>query len=503
MLKGQILDQILEIVELKGEEKLSYSRNFEAYIVTNQPILDPLGTKITVEQWSGYIISWKFIYIDPHQKYHYICTFCSKFEFLHTDTRFDIYENLSVKDIVTAILPDCEWRVSPTIINPYLIQYEESDLNLIRYLSYINGFSYLERDERMLFANSPYLFTKNVKLKYSNIRQSDPDVVNYWGFELKKAYPVGQVYSFNILNPNEKLYAAKPNNNSQEYWSEVNNSIECLERANRELDDQMIYVTETRNPNLKTGDSITLTDHPMAGEYYIIYISHSYKVEYKNICHMLTKDRSYLTPKTNLNMPKNLQVATVESVEGTNAKFRFQWSRKLMSAPVVTSTAGKDYGALIMPKSGERIIVGFMDASKPLIIGSVYDGLCATPESGYIFKDANNFQASIRLNKLEISAQDDNQIILNNSHSQIEVTQEKVVLRASQIEIETNMLNLKSEKFNVITEIFNIKSNQINIEANSTHLSTNEQLLLKAGSICMRAIMNAELTSPFINFITG
>lgn len=372
---GKINGQNVDILYMKGCEAISYTYQFEVKFCASVSLEPYIGDEIIVDKyWHGLIIWFKFLETDPRGKYYYECKFCSKFEYVTDCIKLDIHKENPILKILRSAQIDYQWLL-PELKPMQLIQYEETDANVINYLSYTEGFMYFIDQNVLIFSRAPSSVI--YKMQMSRTFLTNENMINQWTVEIAKQTKIGRVYGFNIDRPNDKIYA-QMDNGSAEYWRDAIDSQAVSQRLSGQMSHSIRYKAKTINPHLRVGHRIELLDKV----YYIIAIVHEYNDTYSNECILMQEDQVYQSKKIILNHPI-LQIATVIESRNTCIKVQFQWSEIAVDALLLSSVAGKDYGSVATPHPGERVLIGF-NGNMPFVFGAFYDSLCA-PNLSYSF----------------------------------------------------------------------------------------------------------------------
>lgn len=146
---------------------------------------------------------------------------------------------------------------------------------------------------------------------------------------------------------------------------------------------------------------------------------------------------------------------------------------KLDLAPVLTNSAGKNYGIVSLPKKGDFVIVAFLDndIQRPVILGSIPTPTRKPPIKA---KSKNSIRAHKTAGGMEIT--------IDESETKPKITVKtkrgnKIVLEDSSSK---QSLNVKSKDGKTSLSI-DLKSSTIKLKAQTIKLSANKEASIKAG----------------------
>ncbi|MCC6264289.1 MAG: type VI secretion system tip protein VgrG [Bryobacterales bacterium] len=349
--------------------------------------------------------------------------------FLSLTTNCRIFQRKSAREIVAALLEengirDVEWRLLGDVpVRRYCVQYRESNLTFVHRLLEEEGihyfFKHLAGAHRLVLSDSKaapqcpsahrFRFAPEVSEGYeleeirsiSHHRRVSPGVVTLRDFDFYK--------------PSMKLEALESDDRPAEKFVYPGNFFRVADgerQARHHLEEQLSLADEFRGLShcrtFTAGHAFELTGHlsnEFNQEYRLIRVTHfgqnstyrsdsgegSLRAHYRNEF-MATPLRTIFRPARVTPRPAihGTQSATVVGPRGEEihtdeygrVKVRFHWDREVTREGesscwlrVSQAWAGKNWGALSIPRIGQEVLVSFLegDPDRPVIVGRLYN----------------------------------------------------------------------------------------------------------------------------------
>ncbi len=370
----------------------------------------------------------------------------------------------------------------------YLAQYQESDYNFLARLLEKHGFYYYfkqkEDKHQLLISDNLVGYCKtNVAMSYTHLTPL-ASTVKDWKHEYSLVNSKVKQSDYNFKVPTDSLLqeAAYDNNNLFDYQYNYpgdfynNSDGEALTkiRAHQKKIMGNKVRAESLYAELHAGSTFNVIKHDIGaeqGKYLVVKITHECKdksfnksggndeektIKYKNNITCISAEETYQPPQR-ANIPEiaGFQVGTVIAPEGQDVfadeygrvKVKFNWLQGNESQAansywirVAQSWAGAGWGTQFIPRAGHEVIINFEngDPSRPLIIGSTYNGNNMPPyplpanqtKSGIRTQSTNmpdnsayneiSFEDLMGQEEVYVHAQKDlNKIINNNENIQV------------------------------------------------------------------------------------
>lgn len=401
-----------------------------------------------------------------------------------------------VKEVIKPYPVNSSIKLRDKFRYPYIVQFEESDLEFLKRLSirYGEWFFFSEgkmifgelptpvKEEKITIGNDLLDFSYNLRVspvKFSLISRDPvkPDIYRYDAGE-GKVDPVLTEYDKYALGKSRKLYPA----GSIHYYKYLNvnendfrKAIEKAGERDEESDASGLSALSgsSINPLLTAGMHINVdcpgqnkTNQPMNyGSYLVTSVQHSFDnlLSYKN-CFNAIPDKIKIPGNTNPYFVKSSpeQVGMIGDNQDPKklgrVRVRFPWmdNNSLMTPwiTMLTPYAQENSGIYFVPSVNSRVLVGFEggDVEKPYCIGAVFDQDKA-PDSAWA-GDYNNKDSKIHairsLSGQTIEMHDDpgkekimiydtknkNEITLDTANGNLTIKSAgKLVIEAREIEI--------------------------------------------------------------------
>ncbi len=406
--------------------------------------------------FNGYIT--EFRYAGSRDRFsRYQATVRPWFWFLTRTSDCRIFQDMTVPDIIKQVFSDNGMAdFKPLLKNKYrkwdyCVQYRESDFNFVSRLMEQEGIYYYfehKADKHVLVmaddisAHSAFPDYKEVTFHAASGSRGEifEDHLDIWTPTQSIMPSKYMLRDFNFENPNSKLIvkSVKPNKHDMpptldaeiyDYPGEYSESSDGDNYVKIRLEElqcqqERIHAGGTAR-GMSPGCLFTLTDHPRADqkkEYLVLSVVHTINNKgfdsgsgdsmelYHCSIVVMDKDKPFrserITPKPIVQGPQTAIVVGREGDEITTDSYgrvivQFHWDRygkknENSSCWVRVSQlwAGKQWGAMHIPRIGQEVIVSFIegDPDRPIITGRVYNAVNMPPYD----LEANKTQSGIK-----------------------------------------------------------------------------------------------------------
>ena len=337
-----------------------------------------------------------------------------------------VFQNLSVPDIVEKVFSDrgfsdYDFRLRGTYEpHEYCVQYNESDLAFVLRLMEEEGIYYFvehEKNRHVLVLSdhptrlSPAPGAETVHMASAGASWDSQNVVLTLRSDHRLRPGKFTLTDYNPLKPSAQLLRSAGDEKYEiyEYPGSYQDHDEGERRALIRLEEQELsrHVVEGESTcrALRPGALTEITDHyrrSLNAKYHITSVRHSIRqpiaagddgaFEYRNTFFAIPHDVQFRPPRqTPRPRVQGVQTATVVGPSGEEiftdkhgrVKVQFHWDRvgkkdekSSCWVRVATPWAGKQWGAIHIPRVGQEVVVEFLDGDpdQPIIIGSVYNG---------------------------------------------------------------------------------------------------------------------------------
>jgi type VI secretion system secreted protein VgrG len=386
-----------------------------------------------VRCFNGYVT--RFAQGAMHGRFHrYVATVRPWLWFLTRTSDCRIFQEMTVPDIIKAVFadhPSADFKLELTSTYrkwTYCVQYRETDFNFVSRLLEQEGIAYYFRHTEghntlvLTDSNSKHTAATGCEaLSYiAPDEQVKPDLehINHWDYT-REIQPGAYVHDdYDLERPSVKLKASKalPRKYTPSDYEVYDYPGEYLQKPDGEqyagvrideLGSQFEIAHGTTNARgLSVGSLLTLEDHPRPDQnrdYLILGASYDLSFEdYESLpqaagttyrCRFLAMPCSQqfrpqrLTPKPFVQGPQTAVVVGPAGEEIFTDKYgrvkvQFHWDRRgarddKSSCWIRVSSpwAGKQWGAISIPRIGQEVIVDFLegDPDQPIITGRVYN----------------------------------------------------------------------------------------------------------------------------------
>lgn len=436
-------DELL-LTSFQGSEYISSNFEFTLGVLSSNLALNPkdlVGEQVTVtihnEQqhtFNGYVSQFSFGEIQADNLREYRMTVVPWMWFLSQTKNQRIFQNKSVKEIVSQVFDDLgfnDYKFAVTGANKpreYCVQYGESDLNFVSRLLEEEGVAYYFKQETkkhtLMIVDQPTVYETCAEAEVTYSKGNQPDSqIKQWEhlYSFKKGGWIVNDYSFK--EPAKNLIAETPTRgeykDNDKFWHYEYPGLHDLAagkeiatlRADAEDVPMDVIKASSDCSSFYAGGRFSLAKHDTKSEnggYLITEIHHSAvdnsyhtgsnnTASYSNnfIC---IPDSVHFRPELKYTKPvmKGPQSAVVTGPAGEEIyiddlgriKVQFIWDREgqfdessSCYLRVVQSWAGNEWGASFIPRIGHEVIVNFLDGDpdRPLVTGSVYNGANKPP----------------------------------------------------------------------------------------------------------------------------
>lgn len=358
--------------------------------------------------------------------------------FLTRTTNCRVFQHMTVPDIVKKIfqdhaLPDYRTSLSATYEpRDYCVQYDETDFDFVGRLLEEEGiyyfFTHTDTRHTLVLADSysahdPVPGTSTLQYRPGHDYRRDEAIVTSWQMAREMTSGAAALTDYNFETPHTSLLVVNthpqpPNHGNLEVFAYPGNHMTTSlggTRVRTRLESMQARYEHAEADTLSTtvhpGGLITLADHPRADQNreYLVIETHyslsagdyghgggeteSYKSSFAAVPSSVAWRSPRVTPKPVMRGP---QTAKVVGKSGEDlwvdqygrVKVQFHWDRVGQSdensscwVRVAQSIAGKQWGALFLPRIGQEVVVSFLDGDpdRPLVTGGVYNADCMPP----------------------------------------------------------------------------------------------------------------------------
>ncbi|MFK0573525.1 type VI secretion system Vgr family protein [Endozoicomonas sp.] len=346
-----------------------------------------------------------------------------------------IFQNSDIRQIIEQVCMDYKLDTSIQFVDcddieprVFCVQYQESDLEFIcRLLSEEGKYYYFTHadgkhtmvvgsDARSFteFNGEPVEYGEQATDKIKSLRRWNVDLNAYYGGEtIVTGYSREQASVISSLLARSARGAGVITNSGSTLWnSRIDNQSladqVALNFVNGEYTNRVSCTSSLTG--LRSGTKFELVCHPDTahqGDYYVDQVTHQFhctvteksadrQKEYCNTFTCIKADYPFVPPVLGKPGINGIQTATVSGSDGQEVfhnekgciKVRFHWDSSEIEGdqcscwvPVAQSLAGTGFGASILPRVGQEVVVSFIDGDpdQPVVIGSLYNGLHQMP----------------------------------------------------------------------------------------------------------------------------
>ena len=438
-------DELL-LTSFKGSEHISALFEFDVGVLSTNPAIDPhdlIGEQVTVNilndqarTFNGYVSQFAFGEVQSNGLRAYNLTVVPWLWFLSKTHNQRIFQNKSVKDIVSQVFAalgfnDYAFNIKGgNTPREYCIQYGESDFHFVSRLLEEEGIAYYFKQESdkhtMMIVDQKSAFDvcAESEVKYSSGNQTVSQL-SYWQHAHHFGTGVWAINDYNFKEPAKKLLVQTPtsakfkNSSSFEHYEypglhHLSAGKEIVDfRADAEEALSDLVEAKGDCSSFYAGGLFNLIEHESKSEnggYLIVNIYHEVNDNsyyggsdvgsgYHNSFSCVPDSVNFRPPRKHTRPTmKGPQSAVVTGPAGDEIhvdefgriKVQFIWDREGKSDEnsscylrVVQSWAGNKWGASFIPRIGHEVIVDFLDGDpdRPLVTGSVYNGANKPPYS--------------------------------------------------------------------------------------------------------------------------
>jgi type VI secretion system secreted protein VgrG len=436
-------DELL-LTSFAGSEYLSGLFEFNVTVLSANPAIDlrklvgePVTLTIHNEQsrtFNGYVNQFSFgeICADSLREYH--LTVVPWLWFLSKTHNQRIFQNKSVKEIVTQIFADLGFNDYKFNIKggdtprEYCIQYGESDLNFVSRLLEEEGITYYflqEGDKHtMIILDKVAVFEFCLEKEVAYTKGNQPGAqITRWEHEYRFGKGKWTLNDYNFKEPSRPLLVDSPtsgkfsSNSKFEHYEypglyDLSAGAQIVKlRADAQDAPRDVINAESDCSSFYAGGKFNLTGHESKGENagYLItnvrhraydngyYTGNDQDSGYQNAFTCIPENVHFRPPlvhyKPVMRGPQSAMVTgpageEIHVDEFGRIKVQFIWDREgkhdensSCYLRVVQSWAGNKWGASFIPRIGHEVIVDFLDGDpdRPLVTGSVYNGANKPP----------------------------------------------------------------------------------------------------------------------------
>ncbi|EGA67595.1 type VI secretion system tip protein VgrG [Vibrio brasiliensis] len=393
-------------------------------------------------------------------------------ELLKHTHAFRVYQNQSTKDIVSDIFDNAGFKgcykiaKMPSTKREYCLQYNESDFDFVTRLLAEEGVHYYfthsatEHTLVLQDAQSPFDKADNAKFDMAETPSGSLPLLDTWAPALAFHGSSIELTAYDYTQTKFVTSKAQKSNHSIANNTKLTNrhypplgvsgdktdlASNLAKRRIEHLEQNYQTIEATAKHDLfDIATWFSLSSHldkSQLDDYSIIAVTTNYSSDVT--CHStitaVPKATSYYPTPIQKQRVHGMQSATVAgSTAGEinqddqgRVRIQFQWDTEASGdktscyVRVAQMMAGSGYGAQFVPRTGQEVLVSFIDGDpdQPIITGSVYNSKNAPP-----YKEANSTKSGIKTklsgqsNELYFDDKKDNELIY--MHAAKDITQE-------------------------------------------------------------------------------
>ncbi|WP_394251151.1 type VI secretion system Vgr family protein [Vibrio profundi] len=533
------------VSELTVSEYLSRPFKIELTLISkNFEIDEQLGQKISIKRYindtdnltlsrafNGIVTQVQLVGMDSNLQYSsYRVTIRPWFWLLKHTHSFRVYQSQSTKDIVSDIFTLAGFSGAfktgtlPSSKREYCVQYNESDFDFVTRLLAEEGihyfFSHSESEHLMMLqdAQSPFEKSSTSKLDMIEVPSGNYPLLEKWmpkgdfhGASIELAsYDYSQS---KLVSSKEKKSTHSVGNNTKlakQFYPTlgITGGMEDLasnlvKRRIEQLEQQyQSYQAEAYHDEFQLGTWFSLASHldkSQLGDYLVTELHTSYDTDNRCISRLelcSTSVPHYPQPLSKARI-HGLQSAVVAGTsdgeinqdEQGRVRIQFHWDTEASGdktscyVRVAQMMAGSGYGAQFIPRTGQEVLVSFIDGDpdQPIITGSVYNSKNAPP-----YKEANTTKTgfSTKLdtlaNELYFDDKKDNELIYVHAAKDLTTEVENNVTET----IKGELLQKTTKQVTISTEDnYSLTSDKaISEKGKSISIEADDSIELKVGS---------------------
>ncbi len=437
--KTSLAEDALMLESFQGVERISTPFHFTLRVLSKDPDIDmkaqlrgPIVLNISLENGEerfihGNISRMRLLDTGEDGMAAYEIEMVAWPWFLNLFTNCRIFQNKSVPDILQAVFKERgfnDFRLNlQGTYNPrvYCVQYRETDFNFVSRLMEEEGIFYFFEQTKekhiMVLGDKNTSFKTCVNMPKARFTTSlggsaEDETIRHIEQELRVHVGRASLSDYNFETPNTKLYTTIAGEQKGEHYDfpgRYLNKADGDRYALIRLEEQEVSLVtvfgESNCRGFECGYKFTLEEHFRSEtnrEYALIAIKHdarnpSYRsgreepLHYTNRFDSVPSDVKFRPPRlARKPIVEGAQTAVVVGKSGEEIwpdKYgrvivQFPWDREGQNneksscfVRVTQSWAGKQWGAVVLPRIGQEVIVSFLegDPDQPIITGRVYN----------------------------------------------------------------------------------------------------------------------------------
>jgi type VI secretion system secreted protein VgrG len=445
----------LGVLRFSGEEALGKNYCFDIDVVCDSDALDIMALQhqtacLTLQNTPqprfihGIVLSAGHIKTDNHH-HHYRFRLAPQAELLHYRTNQRIFQQQSVTDIIQNVwqqagLNPAALRVQTTHPQPllsYCVQYDETDLHFLQRLCEWHGlFYYFEHtadQHTMVFVDGQEHCAKVAPVSYQPDSGQNPDnpILSQFDWQFTVTAEQASVDEYDFTRPRFALTGNTSYTGHEWYQYGTQHDAQSLAATQASLilaqqqHERQRILAHSNVRNIYPGSFLPVNAHPEIAlnlPWFVVSVHHKGeqpqvlkelaegRSSYQNRVRLQHKNVRFALPCThNKPQPCGFQTALVTGPENQEIytdeygriKVQFHWDRDgsldektSCWLRVAQGWAGANYGQQFLPRTGQEVIVAFLehDIDRPYVIGCVHN-VVNTPSIQY---PANQSQSGFR-----------------------------------------------------------------------------------------------------------
>lgn len=384
------------------------------------------NSREAIRSYRGVVSSIETIFVAQDGRDHCFClTIEPWFSLLKLSRNYRVFQEKSSREIISEVFDELGYKGKYKINSmastkrEYCLQFNETDYDFIcRILAQEGVHFYMGRDNEsdILYlqdANKPFPDDYSLSIEYSAARSTDSALLHTWSPNYRLHAAKLQLANY---DPNQaKLvksssepskYSVAGNSNLTDFiypqpsisgsYDDISDTIIKTRRA--QLDSQYALVdAQGTNAYLCAGNYITLNAHldpSQIGDYLVIENHYLYRLDNEGVlsCQLdlrcSSKNHKYYPKPLNKPLAQGMYSAIVSGDNiGTptnddqgRIKIKFHWDENTGDntscwVRVAQSMAGNGYGLQFIPRSGQEVLISFLEADidRPIVTGSLYN----------------------------------------------------------------------------------------------------------------------------------
>ncbi|WP_066016627.1 type VI secretion system Vgr family protein [Endozoicomonas atrinae] len=347
-----------------------------------------------------------------------------------------IFQNMDFREIIDQICMEYDFDTSIRFVDCddaepriFCVQYQETDLEFISRLLSEEGklyyFTHSDDSHTMVvgsnnqafteFKGEPVEYGEEASDKIKSLRRWTPVYHPHYGGEaVATGYNREQAAVIRSSSVRSDISSGITPSSGTTLWdSRIGHPSLADQTALNFVNQLSSYCANctSSQPQLRSGTKFEIRCHPdsdQQGEYYIDQITHQFhcavteqsenrQKEYSNAFTCINIDYPFVPPVLSKPRIYGIQTALVSGPDSQEVyhneqgdiKVRFHWDTSETTEgdqcscwiPVAQSLAGTDFGASVLPRVGQEVVVCFIDGDpdQPVVTGSLFNGLHKRP----------------------------------------------------------------------------------------------------------------------------